>query len=233
MSFESINNMAPANRLICGVWGLPKTGKTQLALTFPDPIYFFNFDWGLEHHINRLKADGRIVHVANYQTVGPNSAAENERLLREFERDYEQALKMGNGTIVIDTATQLWQITSKRFLDDIKKRRKDEKVYPFDYADANAYYQQLINQVKSSEQSLVLVQRAKEKYNASGQPTGIHEAQGNNAVPYLAQMLLHMEHKDGQHVATIEACWDTSVLEGTQVEDPSYKKLKDLIEQFA
>lgn len=226
MSWKKAEKMEN-DRLIVGVWGRPKTGKTQFALSFPEPIYFHNFDWGIEHHLPGLTE--REVYVANYLTPDL-SAQEAENMLRMFERDYASALAQGKGTIVIDTTTQLWNLISKVFLEKIKAKRKDGQVYPFDYADANAYFQNLINQVKDSGMNMVLIQRAKEKYNASGQPSGEHEQQGNNGIPYLVQVQLHIT-KDGEsHLAEIEECWNTTAAEGITLQNPSYSSLKNVIQ---
>lgn len=234
MAWEKLEQQQDNGRLMVAVWGEPKTGKTSFALSFPDPIYFFNMDWGLEHHIDRLKAEGRELYVANYLSVSPElTEAEAETMLMSFERDYATALKKGQGTIVIDTSTQLWQLVSKVFLDDIKKKRRDGQIYPFDYANANAYFQNLINQVKGNGMNMVLIQRAKEKYGPNGQPTGTYEIQGNNQVPYLMQVVLHLV-KEGTGVATqhkgiIESCWQTSKVEGMELVNPSYPSISNLI----
>ena len=54
MAFTPIADIEAKNRLLLNVWGPPKAGKTTLALTFPEPIYYFNFDLGLEQHIGRI-----------------------------------------------------------------------------------------------------------------------------------------------------------------------------------
>lgn len=234
MPWQDLSAKTDPNRLLVATWGEPKTGKTSFALSFPEPIYFFNMDWGLEHHIERLKSQGKQVYVADYLSIEPElTEAQAETMLQSFERDYAKALKGGNGTIVIDTATQLWQLASKVFLDDIKKKRRDGQIYPFDYANANAYFQNLINQVKGTGMNMVLIQRAKEKYNSQGQPTGNYEIQGNNQVPYLMQIVLHLV-KDGMgagtvHKGIIDSCWQTSSVEGMELQNPSYQNLSQLV----
>ena len=224
-SAEKLDN----DRLIVAVWGPPKTGKTTFALTAPGPIYFHNFDWGLEHHLGKL-ADKKV-YVASYLSVGPELTADEAKdMLKAFERDYAAALKAGEGTIVIDTATQLWQITSKVFLEDIKAKRRDGNIYPFDYANANAYFQNLINQVKNTKMNMVLIQRAKAKYNASGNDTGEMDMQGNNQVGYLAQVVLALRKEEGQHRGIITDCWNSTALEGVDLANPTFDGLKSLID---
>lgn len=218
------------DRLILGVWGPPKTGKTHFALTFPEPIYYHNFDWGLEHHLGRVQ---KKLYVANYLTERPDlSATEAEGMLRLFEKDYATALQQPSGTIVIDTSSQLWQLVSKVFLEKIKAKRRDGQVYPFDYADANAYFQNLINQVKKTPLNMVLIQRAKEKYNGQGQATGVLEMQGNNQVPYLVQVQLQLGKDGTKHWGIIEECWESTDLEGIRLADPNYESLQKVIQSM-
>lgn len=229
-------NAAP-DRLIACVWGEPKSGKTTFALSFPDPIFYFNMDWGLDHHIRGLLAAGREIYKADYLSIEPElSESQAELMLKGFEQDYSKALKegrqRGGGTIILDTSTQLWQLASKVFLDDIKKKRKEGQIYPFDYASANAYFQNLINQVKVGPMNMVMVQRAKEKYGPNGQPTGVMEIQGNNQVPYLAGMVLHMQKNGENHTGTIDASWDSSKLVGVELSNPTYQAVTQLIEVF-
>lgn len=222
------------DRLIVGVWGPPKTGKTHFATSAPGPIYYHNFDWGLEHHLKRLKKEGKELFVANYLTERPDmGAAEAQEMLRAFERDYAAALKAGTGTIVIDTSTQLWQLTSKVFLEQIKTKRRDGQVYPFDYADANAYFQNLINQVKKTKMNMILIQRAQPKYDKSGQDTGDVKQQGNNQVPYLVQVQLRLSKgPNAAHKGTVEECWDHPSLEGVELKEPSFDTLKTLMDKM-
>lgn len=220
------------DRMVIGVWGAPKTGKTHFALSAPGPIYYHNFDWGIEHHLGKLQ--GKEVFVASYLTEGPDlTGAEAKAMLKGFERDYAAALKAGSGTIVIDTSTQLWQITSKVFLEEIKAKRRDGQVYPFDYADANAYFQNLINQVKNTSMNMVLIQRAQSKYNASGQDTGEVKQQGNNQIPYLVQVQMHLTKDKAAHIGKIEECWDFPELEGVKLTNPDFEAVKKLLKSMA
>jgi hypothetical protein len=236
MPWAKLDDSGAPGRLVAAVWGEPKTGKTTFALTFPEPIFYFNLDWGLDHHIS--KNEGREIYRADYLSVGPElTEVEAENMLKSFETDYAAALRTGRdkqgGTIVIDTSTQLWQLVSKVFLDDIKKKRKNQEVYPFDYGNANAYFQNLVNQVKKTPMNMVLIQRAREKWGPTGQPTGSYEIQGNSQVPYLAGVVLHLNKKDGKHTGTIDSCWETTAVEGTDLEDPTYTSLLTYITTMA
>lgn len=234
MGWVKLEDDKAKDRIIVSVWGKPKTGKTHLALTFPDPLYYFNFDWGFEHHKEGL--DGREVYIADYLSIKPEMTVDEAmRMLKRFEQDYASALSKNNGTLIIDTSTQLWQLVSKVFLDEIKQKRRDGQIYPFDYANANAYFQNLINQVKPTEMNMVLVQRAKEKYNDKGNASGNYEQQGNNQVPYLVGTEL-MAFKEGSGDTTkygveVVTCWYSSKVDGLIIPDPDYTKVRHSVRE--
>ena len=57
MPFKKLDAEETSQRLLVSVWGQEKTGKTSFALTFPPPIYFFDFDLGAEavYQSSRIK----------------------------------------------------------------------------------------------------------------------------------------------------------------------------------
>ena len=217
-------------RIIVSIWGKEKTGKTHFALTFPEPIVFLDFDLGLEGVIDKF-GDKRIYWKAYTSRTPELTVADANRMLMEFVDDYQNALNLGAGTIVVDTATHLWQLIQKVRMDEIKRKRekKGQEVYPFDYADANAYYQNLVNAVKSTKLNLVLLHRAREIYDARGHKTGEFEAQQNNGTPYLVQIVIHLEKRKHERVATIESCRMYPELEGVSLTNAGYSELVKLL----
>lgn len=230
-TLEEAVSSASSQRLVVAIWGREKSGKTQMALSFPDPLYFFNFDWGVEHHLPRLQKEGREVYVASYlPTTADISVDDAGAILRAFEQDYTNALsatrKRGGGTLVIDTGTQLWQLVSSCFLEPVRAKRKDSQIYPFDYGKPNQYYAHLINESKQAGANIVLVHRAREVYDAAGKPTGKYEMQGNNQTSYLVQIVLKMDKVAGIYRSTFDSCWQDGALEGKTLLNADYAAIR-------
>ncbi len=243
MSFTSLSDERTKNRLVLDVWGKPKSGKTTLALSFPEPIFYFNWDLGLEHHVNRLRDSGKDIRVATYVCSPLMTPEETVASLKEFERDFDMARKeVGGGTIVWDTASDLWALVSKKVVDDAmarirrkaSERGKDapEKPPMFEYGPANAYWLNLIRIVKASDASLVLIEREKPVYDEGGRDTGRTARQGQKDNSYAAEMTMRMEVRrvagELVHVGVIESSVYGDALVDQPVENPTFVSIMGL-----
>lgn len=227
--FKRVDAKKPSN-IFVAVWSREKVGKTHFALTFPDPIYFCNFDMGVAELL--WKFPNREIYVKDY--ISPKlelDAEAAETLLTVFLADVWWAVQQKSGTIVIDTGTVLWQIIQKVRLDEIKKKReaKGLNLFPYDYADANGFFEHLILRIKGSPLNLVVLHRAGEQYNASGNKTGKFEMHGHKGMPYLAQVVVHLV-KDGLKTkGIIESCRFDRDVEGADFENITYEDLKEVL----
>ncbi len=167
-------------RLRISAWGEEKVGKTHFSLTFPSPIYFFDFDTGLERAVWSIPED-KILLSSTYGWGNPQpTSKEAEELLMQFTEDYagviHDHMDGSQGTVVWDTATFIWQVVQVFIVAPIRESREaaGKSLMRFDYGGANSFFQNLINMVKPAPRlNLVLLHRAKEKYNSQVQRTGI------------------------------------------------------------
>src|SRR6266542_2778488 len=100
----------PAKRLLVSLWGAAKRRKTSLALTFPSPIYYLDHDFGLEGLGAWIPSD---FHHSQILIPEEFDLDEGKRLLGQVLEDFQDACEAANeasGTVVIDTATQVWQL---------------------------------------------------------------------------------------------------------------------------
>ena len=218
-------------RLLVSVWGQEKTGKTSFALTFPPPIYFFDFDLGAECVLPKFK-DKEVYYVRYNTKLLSDDIDVYQALFNSFKSDLSEALKSNGGTIVLDSATQIWGLVQKVYLDKIMKRReqKSQTVFPFDYANANLAYEGIISAVKeNNDMNLVLTHRAREVYSSKGQRTGEYEAQQNSRTPYFVQLVIQLSKDKHEHIAKIESCRFSSDYEGITLKNLDYDGLKDLL----
>ncbi len=187
------------------VWGEQKTGKTSFALSFPRPMWFFNFDLGLQELLEKRPELAEGLEVATY-LLPPNATLEQgEEVLQSFVDDWYAALESPGGTMVLDTGTQLKELATfvkmQQKLDEKVKRAAAlaaQKKTPFDpdavqlmrpdYAARNSF----INAVLSlpslvPEKNVVYLWKAKEMYSGNGQPTGQYTGDLFKDAPYIAQ----------------------------------------------
>jgi hypothetical protein len=231
MPFSRLTVEKIPQRLLVSVWGQEKVGKTHFALTFPGPIYFFDFDLGAETVMPKF-ADKEVYYARYNTSLLSDNIDTYQALWNGFKSDLSDALASDGGTIVFDSATQIWSLVQKVYLDKIMKRResRSQQVYPFDYADANIAYEGLISAVKENkDMNLVLTHRAREIYSNKGQRTGTYEAQQNSRTPYFVQWVVQLYKDQQEHIAKVESCRFGSEFEGITLKNLDYNGLTDLL----
>lgn len=225
-------------RISVDCWGKEKKGKTSFALGFPPPIAFFNFDFGLREIVHKFPKIE--LYVVDFLPTNPELTVEHATdLLNTFMGALDVAISDNSfNTVVIDTGTRLWQIIQKVKLDKIKKSRekKGTVIYPFDYADANEYFANIVSMIVNSDKYLVITHRARQKYNERGQPTGNYESQENSQMAYLVSMKVMLddvlEEGDTKNVLTHFGIIESSRLNpddvGRKIKNMSFSTLKKL-----
>lgn len=225
-------------RVVLSVWGMPKDGKTHFSLTGRTPIYYMSLDVGIQEILPKFRK--KRIKVADYAMTEETDAQVYGPLLQEFHTDYLTALATpGPGTIVVDTATQLWQIVNKVKLDGVRaergagKRGAKAQIYPFDYAEANTYMGGLLRRaMQQNEKDVVFIHRAKPTYT-DGKATGAFEFQGFNETPSIVQatiQIIKREDEDGKlgWVARIESNRFDPELSGMELSEPTLALVRDL-----
>lgn len=220
MPFKRVESTT-VKRVIVSLWGQPKEGKTHLALSAPEPVFVQNFDHGFEELLARFP--NKWIEHGDYFIPPEFNFEEYERLVLEFEKDFEYALTQADktgGTAVIDTTTQLWQLVSAYKLEPIKQKRLklverrgqdpdvDLKIFPFDYSAPNMMMEGLLRlPYKYPNANVFYINRAKEVYNSKGEATGQWVYQGFNNMPAIAQMTLNVyqERVENPRTKQVEA----------------------------
>jgi hypothetical protein len=198
-------------QLVVSPWGIPKSGKTHFAFTFPEPIRVINFDFGIKEVVGKFP--GKDIKWADFLiTAEPD---QHHRILGEAVEAYEDMLdelKGSGGTIVIDTITQVWQLVQSVKLETVKNRRakkkgvdvEDVQIHQFDYSQANLYMGSMLRSILDTQYSKVngvFIMRSKKQY-AGGDDTGKQEFQGFNETPSIAQITLEILMKGGARVTS-------------------------------
>jgi len=128
MSFVQVSTEYEVpSRLVVAVWGEEKTGKTSFALTMPSPIYVANFDYGYRPIIS--VAEGKELHVASYVLPDVFSVSSYKHIIADFQKDWSDAIATAanrNGSVVIDTASQLWTIVGQCMTGEVREERAEQ-----------------------------------------------------------------------------------------------------------
>ena len=246
-------------RLVVGIWGGTKEGKTSLALSFPKPLFLFNFNYGYEAALRLYPND---VYAADYLLDEDTTPERYASVLGDFFRAFRPAVDLAQqhkGTIVIDTATELWQVIQnvdleqvrqKRFADDQAKGNRakftsldDVRLYPYDYARANLHMGGLIRRILDRKDvNAVFINKSKGIYDDQGRDTGQIAPQWwgetGSTVQSVMQVFIQstlppFSKPDAKPVPTLHARVDIArfnkAAEGMVVQNPTYDLLKPML----
>lgn len=144
-------------RLIISIEGPEKSGKTHFALTAPPPIALIDFDTGLEGVIHKFH--NKEVYVSEYRlglSLTPDAYLPT---WEKVKKDYGMALSSKSiRTIIVDTATELWELCRLRHFGKL------DKIMPHHYSAPNAEYRELIRVAYNSNKNVILLHKVKSEY---------------------------------------------------------------------
>lgn len=168
------------------IWGEEGTWKTTMALSFPKNILHIETDvGGFQRASWRVDTKGIVsesfmpplpVDISAKQVTVrfPKKQVGQKELFQNIFVAYYKALQDKNiKTVVIDSATELWGICHRAYLqqlqeDQLKQGKKEhdirESLIPIEYGDPNARMRQIINAAKSAGRNLVLIHYPKDVY---------------------------------------------------------------------
>ncbi len=176
----------PTNRrgMVFAISGLEKSGKTHLALSGDEPILAHGFDTGLRPVVNKFLAQGKKIYAAYYGykrrvdvKASASEQADYHQTWGEFNRNFEAGLRLGEGTIVIDSWTEVCELAR------LAKFGKLAQVMPHMYGPVNAELKELIKWAVESNMTVVLLQRLKPLW-VNNARTGDYEPAGYSETPF-------------------------------------------------
>lgn len=178
--------------LIVSIAGLPKAGKTHLALTFPAPMVVFSFDLGFE--IVRAKFAGKEINVKTYsipilESSHPKPYA--QPIWQEFVKDYKKAIwDKEIKTVVVDPATTVWELDRHAYTEELGQKQ----LLPVQYSEPNARMSALLTEPRISGVNLVLTHYLRDIY-VNDKATGELELDGFKRTEGLVDLVLHLQRE--------------------------------------
>jgi hypothetical protein len=204
-------------RAIISVEGLEKTGKTHFALTAEGDVSYISVDVGLEGMVNKFLAQGKRIYTLDVPSVAS--------LVMEFDQNkaqdvfaklklaYQAALNLG-GTIVIDTATEVWELLR------LARFGKLANIMPNQYGPVNMEYRDLIRRAFDAPNvTLILLHKMKEEYVGSNR-TGNYKRSGFSETGYLVQLVLECYRMGNDFGVRVKECRHKASLTGLELFGP-------------
>lgn len=248
------------------LWGDEGSWKTTFALSYPKPLTHIETDVG---GFNRAawRLDTKGITTTTY--IPPLPMEEGKKITVKFPKrligikelwqqifiEYVKACRdLKVKTIVIDSATELWTICHRGYLqeqqeDQTAAGKKDHELkdwmIPIEYVNPNARMRQLINAAKSYQKYLVLTHYSKDVYitvqkgdKSESMPSGEITIDGFKDTSKLVDLVVKLEFVKNPkpNEAPVEAkivkkCalagMGTTAL-GMSLPEPSYQGLVDL-----
>lgn len=185
-------------RLVIEAAGIFKSGKSHFGFTAPAPIYQHSFDIGNEGVIDKFLLKKKI-YVAEYElTVQPGEASDQEvadaasLVWDQFVSNFRDGLaSCGNGTSVIDTSTEMWELLR------LARLGKLLQVPAIFYARINKEMRTLLREVYNHNGNTIFLSQSKpvwEQYKGTdgkdkSRKTGEYERTGFNELPSQVQVV--------------------------------------------
>lgn len=232
------------------VWGSYGVGKTHFALSFPEPIYVISTEEGVAQLLHRFPdKDIRIMECTESYTNAPVKkltgkadeslgANDPEVSLRNIERATELLKDVKEGTIVLDSGTDLWEWFSAWIDYNADKYTKSGQMMRTEWGKVNSKYKNILMRLISRPVNFVMTLRSQNMYSADGKETTMQKFSGQKNTLFIPDIVLHLEQKpatkvgaDGkiqsagkQRIATVEK--NRFGEAGQVITDPTYESIK-------
>ncbi len=192
----SRRSQAVARRIICNVTAHTKTGKTHFALNdSPEPVVHFDLNDESEGVVEKFLAQGRD--IITYKVRLPSKRGDSpSEIMKQFEPIWDElklavydACQLGQGTIVYDTETDLYELIR------LARFGKLAQVQGYQYGPVYAELREMLRWVTETKMSAVYLRKFKPLYNNNVR-TDKWEPSGYGDMKYLVQLNLEAQRWD-------------------------------------
>jgi len=181
----------PPQRLVMSIDGMPKSGKTEFALSLPGPLVVHDFNFGLEGVVEKhlphkeifqfkyaVPITARLPGSTNSSLVEPAS-----RVWEEFVTNFRASLQ-DMRSVVVDTGSEIWELLR------LARLGKLTQVPPMKYGEVNAEFRQLTQlALNQNHANVIYIHKVKPVYK-NEQKTEETERAGFGDIEYDVQTVL-------------------------------------------
>lgn len=221
------------------VWGDPSVGKTYFALSFPEPIYVIDTEFGVAPVTRHFPDKEIFIHEA--AILDPSTDEPDvDASLKSLEKAIAQLKNIEKGTIVIDSGTDIWQWLGAWVEQQARKSGKITSAgtpQRLEWGRANLRWRQLILRLMAKPVHFVITAQVAEEYDSRGQQTGNYKPRVQKQTPHMCDIILAMERKyvkkgkgpaEEKYIATMEKCRFQRGMD-MELEDVTFDKLAEAL----
>jgi len=189
--------------VLMSISGLPKTGKTYLSMTFPEPIKIYSFDGGADYV--KTKFPNKDIEIVNF-TLPIIESTEDTWALPVWEEFYQQfRADVESGqyqTLVLDTATAVESTLRQAILEEFQEDKPNKKkLATNEYVARNLRMTALFGRARNNGVNLVTIQYLREQWvkrpgSDKAEPTGLLVVDGWNQTEGFADINVEMTTKE-------------------------------------
>jgi len=196
------------------VWGTYGIGKTFLALSFPQPIYVISTEFGVAQLLHHYPdKDIRIMECTVPYTSSPGNTktgkvdesvftVDPEVSLRNVEKATELLKDVTEGTIVLDSGTDLWEWFSAWIDYNADKYTKSGQMMRTEWGKVNSKYKNLLMRLISRPVNFVMTGRSQAVYSSEGRETSAEKFSGQKNTPFIPDIVLHLRKEMRPNIDT-------------------------------
>ncbi len=213
------------------IWGEEKTGKSTLALSFPEPLYIINADRPMEHLLEKL-GDKEYYYIdfippeireQQVKIAGPVA----QYVCDQFETMCKKAIKADKGTLVWDGASRIWGVYTEAYVG------KDRDVMPREYQKVNSVMEDLLDTLVFSGLNLVMTNQTRDVWtSATKKLENVYKPGGFGRNGFWVTTVLQTGKKKANNTTIHTVRFDKdgydTRLEGLELENPTYEKITAL-----
>lgn len=194
--FTTLEEYPKEKRMKLAPWGESGVGKTWTVCSAPPPIYVLETEYGIaqlyKHFAHKLK-DIHVLHCA----VADGATVEEDAIMSlELVEEALTSLKdLEDGTIAIDSGSDLWQWVQVKMKVEILKLGPTERIQPSDYAWGNMYYKKIMLKAKAINTHFIFTGHSQEKFgDARLTPTGVYVPRWQKWTPQYVDAVVYLTH---------------------------------------
>lgn len=223
-----------------GVWGAPGTGKTHFSLTFPEPIYVIDTEYGTSKVIWKKPFSEKKIYVAEVVELNERDEVDTikslmkaEEAIRSLAEIFPSAreVREPRGTIVVDSVSDIWAWYVDYLDITAKRRTKDGRPMMTEFGIINDRYRALMLMLLSRAAHVVLTAKVQDQYAMT--PNGLAKIgvkpRWQKDTPYWVDLVLRMERTvvkgSVKFKAKIEKCRFVKTPPDDEIWDPDYEKI--------
>lgn len=222
--------------VLVSISGLPKSGKTFLSMTFPEPLKVYSFDLGAD--FVRTKFPDKDIEVVNF-TLPIIESTDDTWALPIWEDFYQQfRVDVESGqyqTLVLDTATAVESTLRQAILEEFQNEKPlKKKLATNEYVARNLRMTALFGRARNNGVNLVTIQYLREQWvkrpgSDKAEPTGLLIVDGWNQTEGFADINIEMTTKEKAGktvmVAMIKSNRFEREMNGRSFDDTTYDEI--------